>query len=406
LNSADLILVDYQLMTMTGGQVPCGLIRDGALVIREGAIVWMGRVAELAANPFRGPVVEGEGRFLSPGLIDCHTHLVWGGTRAGEWEQRLQGVSYEEIARRGGGILSTVAATRAESESALYASARSRIEFLMHQGVTTFEIKSGYGLDTESELKILRVATDLRDSMPIDVQRTFLGAHAVPPEYQGRADDYVDYVCREMLPATRGHCDAVDVFCEGIGFDVAQTRRVFEAARNCGVPIKVHAEQLSNTGGAQLAAEMGALSADHLEYVDETAVAAMARHGTVAVLLPGAFYFIHESQVPPLKLFRQYQVPIAIATDANPGSSPVASLLLILNMACTLFRLTPEEALAAVTRNAARALGWQERLGTLQVGKQADIVEWEIGSPAELAYGIGHNPCRTVYKRGEVIFQR
>ncbi len=391
---------------MTEGAGPYGLLRDGALVVRDGIIDWIGPVSGFDSTTFSGTVVHGEGRFLSPGLVDCHSHLVWGGSRADEWEQRLKGTSYEEIARRGGGILATVAATRAASPESLYTAARSRIEHLMQQGVTTFEIKSGYGLDTETEMKMLRVATDLRDSMPIDLQRTFLGAHAVAPEFQGRADEYIDLVCGEMMESASYFCEVVDVFCEGIGFDLAQTRRVFEAAQSHGLKIKLHAEQLSNLGGARLAAEMGALSADHLEYLDEASIVAMAASGTAAVLLPGAFYFIHETKVPPIELLRKHNVPIAIATDANPGSSPVANLLLMGNMACTLFRMTPEEALAGMTRNGAKAMGWADRIGTLEVGKQADIVDWEIGSPAELVAGIGHNPCKTVYKRGEVVFER
>jgi imidazolonepropionase len=406
LNDNESLFTDFQLITMTEGPGPYGLVRDAAVLVRGGIIDWIGPASGFDLKAFPGRIVQGEGRFLSPGLIDCHSHLVWGGSRADEWEQRLEGVSYEEIARRGGGILSTVDATRAASPESLYAAARSRIEHLMQQGVTTFEIKSGYGLDIETELKMLRVATDLRDSMPIDLQRTFLGAHAVAPEYRGRPDEYIELVCGEMMEAASYFCEAVDVFCEGIGFDLAQTRRIFEAAQSHGLQIKIHAEQLSNLGGARLAAEMGALSADHLEYLDEKAIKAMAVSGTVAVLLPGAFYFIHETQVPPIELLRKHKVPMAIATDANPGSSPVANLLLMGNMACTLFRMTPEESIAGMTRNAAKALGWSDRIGTLEVGKQADMVEWDIGSPAELVAGIGHNPCKTVYKRGEVIIER
>ncbi len=401
LNDADLLLVDFQLMTMRSGAAPYGLVPDGAVAIRDGVIVWVGRVSDCQPDRFRGHVVSGHGRFLSPGLVDCHTHLVWGGSRADEWERRLAGVSYEAIARDGGGILSTVAATRAAPQDELYASARDRLQRLMREGVTTLEIKSGYGLDTDTELKLLRVATELRDSLPVDVRRTFLGAHALPPEYRGQSDRYIQLVCEEMIPAVRDYCEAVDVFCERIAFDVSQTRRVFQSAQQAGLDIKVHAEQLSLQGGARLAAEMGALSADHLEYLDEPSVQAMAARGTTAVLLPGAFYFLQETKLPPVELFRKYGVPVAIATDTNPGSSPVASLLLMMNMACTLFRLTPEEAMAGVTRNAARALGMSGQLGTLETGKQADLVVWEIGSPAELAYGIGHNPCRTVYKHGQ-----
>ncbi len=413
LTPPELLLHNFQLLTMADRAGPYGLIPDGAVAIQNGEITWVGSCGdENAPTPAQSPsaatrVIHGQGRFLSPGLIDCHTHLVWGGSRADEWEMRLRGASYQQIAQQGGGILSTVQATRQSSEEQLYAAARRRIEHLMAEGVTTLEIKSGYGLDIETECKILRVATDLRDSMPVDVQRTFLGAHAVPREYSGNADQYLDLVCGDMLAAVRPHCEAVDVFCEGIGFDLKQTRRVFQAAQTAGLALKVHAEQLSLMGGARLAAEMGGLSADHLEYLDEASIRVMASQGTVAVLLPGAFYFIHETQRPPIALLRQYQVPIAIASDANPGSSPTASLLLMMNMACTLFRLTPEEALAGVTRHAAQALNLQARLGTIEVGKQADLVIWDIQSPAELAYGIGHNPCHSVIKKGEMLeYQR
>ena len=403
---AELILRNFNVITMDGREQAYGLIRNATVVVQDEKITWVGETQEFDKEIPAGDslnVLEGNGQFLSPGLIDCHTHLVWGGSRADEWEQRLRGVSYEEIARQGGGILSTVAATRDATADQLFQAARTRIESLIGQGVTTLEIKSGYGLDTETELKMLQVATALGDSLPVEIHRTFLGAHAVPREYKGRADQYLDLVCGEMLEAVQGLCESVDVFCEGIGFNLAQTRRVFEAAQAHGLPIKVHAEQLSNLRGAELAASMNALSADHLEYLDESGVAAMAQHGTVAVLLPGAFYFIHETQKPPLELLRQYHVPMAIATDANPGSSPVTSLLLMMNMACTLFRLTPEEALRGVTCHAAQALGIEERVGTIEVGKQADLVVWDIASPAELAYGIGHNPCRTVIKSGQII---
>jgi len=403
LNDADLILTDFHLITMQPDDQPYGLVRDGAVAIRNGTIVWLGPATEARSACRGGQVVQGQGRFISPGLIDCHTHLVWGGSRADEWEMRLGGISYEEIAKRGGGILSTVKATREADEARLYSDARIRIEHLMRQGVTTLEIKSGYGLNIETERKMLKVATDLRDSMPLDIRRTFLGAHALPPEFAGKQGDYIDFVCGPMIQAVKDRCDSVDVFCEGIGFDLQQTRRVFQAALDHGLDFKVHAEQLSNLGGAKLAAEMGAISADHLEYLDQPAIQAMADHGTVAVLLPGAFYFIHETQVPPIELLRKHGVPIALASDANPGSSPVANLLLMMNMACTLFRMTPEEALIGVTRNAAQALGMQDKIGTIQPDKQADLVVWDIQSPAELAYGIGHNPCRQVYKQGELI---
>lgn len=396
----DLLFSGFHLITMDAGDGPFGLVRDGALVVRKGTIEWLGPSAQIDAGRFTGEVIHGDGRYLSPGLIDCHTHLIWGGSRADEWEMRLEGVAYEDIARRGGGILSTVAATRAASDEELFSLAKRRLEYLMRGGVTTVEIKSGYGLDVATETRILRIATRLRDSMPVNIKRTFLGAHAIPAEYAGQADAYVDLVCGEMLDSVIGLCDAVDVFCEGIGFSLAQTERVLEAARKKGLAVKVHAEQLSLLGGAALAANKGALSADHLEYVDEAGVRAMASRGTVAVLLPGAFYFLRERQVPPIELFRRHNVPMAVATDANPGSSPVASLSLMMNMACTLFRLSPAEAMAGVTRNAARALGMHDRTGMLKVGMQADLADWDISSPAGIAYGIGHNPCVAAWCKG------
>ena len=403
---ADLILRNFHLLTMDPKHGSYGLVKNGAVVVADGAIQWLGKDADLedlADWDEDLMVLDGEGRYLSPGLIDCHTHVIWGGSRADEWEQRLQGVSYETIAKQGGGILSTVKATRAASAEDLLESARQRVLSLIRQGVTTLEIKSGYGLDTPTELKMLKVATELSEQLPIEIHRTFLGAHTVPSEFQENPDAYLDLVCGEMLDAVKAYCEAVDVFCEGIGFSLAQTQRVLQAAQERDLKIKIHAEQLSNLGGARLAANMNALSADHLEYLDEDGVIAMAQHGTVAVLLPGAYYFIHETQAPPIEALRKHGVPMAIATDANPGSSPVANLLLMMNMACTLFRLTPEEALLGVTRNAAMALGIEDRLGTIETGKQADLVAWDIASPAELAYGIGHNPCHAVIKQGNLL---
>ena len=342
------------------------------------------------------------GRWITPGLIDCHTHLVYAGSRAGEFEQRLNGATYEEIARAGGGIRSTVAATRAASELVLLEESKPRLRSLVTEGVTTVEIKSGYGLETGAEAKMLRVARALGNALPVTVRTTFLGAHALPPEFDGRADAYIDEICERMLPevARAGLADAVDAFCERIGFSAAQTERVFEAARRLGLPVKLHAEQLSNQGGARLAARYGALSADHVEYIDEDDVVAMARAGTVAVLLPGAFYFLRETRVPPIELLRRHGVAMAVATDCNPGTSPMTSLLLALNMACTLFRLTPQEALAGATREAARALGLAHEGGTLEAGKVADFVLWDVDRPAELAYGIGMNPVHAVVKGG------
>ncbi len=397
--------IDARLATMSAGvEAPYGAIEDGALALRGGRIARVGaRAALSAAAPANIPTHSAGGRWITPGLIDCHTHLVHAGDRAREFEMRLQGASYEDIARQGGGILSTVRATRAAQESALVDSARPRLRSLMAEGVTTVEIKSGYGLDRDTELRMLRAATRLGEIEPVTVVRTFLGAHALPPEFEGRADEYTDFVCEEVMPSAvkAGLVDAVDAFCERIGFTPAQTERVFQAARKLGLPIKLHAEQLSDSGGTELAARYGALSADHLEYVSETAVAAMGQHGTAAVLLPGAFYFLRETRLPPVDLFRRHRVPMAIASDNNPGSSPVCSLLLMLSMASTLFRMTPEEALAGVTRNAAMALGLESSLGTLEAGKRADFVLWDMDHPAELAYRVGFNPCHAVVRGGK-----
>ena len=389
-----------------GTQKPYGAIDNGAVAVAGDRIHWVGEQSLLPADiPARVTVRSAERRWVTPGLVDCHTHLVYGGDRAREFEQRLTGVSYEEIARQGGGIASTVTATRAASEDRLVEAARPRLAALAAEGVTTIEIKSGYGLDLDTELKMLRAARRLGENGGVDVVTSFLGAHALPPEYAGRSDDYIDFVCAEVMPrvAELGLADAVDAFCESIGFTAAQTERVFETAKALGLPVKLHAEQLSDLGGAALAARCGALSADHLEYVSEPSIAAMAEAGTVAVLLPGAFYFLRESRKPPLDAFRRQGVPIAIATDSNPGSSPVSSLLLMLNMACTLFHMTPEEALAGATRHGARALGRSDTAGTLEAGKQADFVIWDIDHPAELAYRIGFNPCHQVIKSGRVL---
>ena len=400
----DAIWLNARLATMADTGVPYGALEDGALATRGGRIAWVGAIGDLPGKPeaLAETVHDCGGRWITPGLIDCHTHLIYGGNRAGEFEQRLEGASYEEIARAGGGIASTVAATRAASEDALYEAAQPVLRSLMAEGVTTIEIKSGYGLDTANEAKMLRVARRLGGTPALTVRTTFLGAHALPPEFEGRADDYIDAVCTEMLPVIAGEnlADAVDAFCEGIGFSREQTSRVFEAAKAHGLPVKLHAEQLSNLRGAVLAAEYGALSADHLEHLDDEGVAAMAGAGTIAVLLPGAYYFLRETNAPPVDKLRAAGVPIAIASDSNPGSSPAGSILLMANMACTLFRLTPEEALAGITRNAGLALGIGARVGTLEVGKDADFVLWDIDKPAELAYRIGFNPCAGVVKGG------
>jgi imidazolonepropionase len=396
----DNLWTNVHLATMTEERGPYGAIPAGALAVRDGRIAWVGAEAEL---PHRdaAALTDGRGGWLTPGLIDCHTHLVFGGDRSAEFEQRLQGVSYEAIARAGGGIASTVRATRAASAEALEQSARRRLEALRADGVTTVEIKSGYGLDRATELRMLEVARRLGGEPGIEVRTSFLGAHAVPPEYKGDRGGYLDLVCEQVLPelAERGLADAVDAFCEGIAFSPAETARVFEAAARHGLPVKLHADQLSDLGGAALAARFGALSADHLEYASEDGVRAMAAAGTVAVLLPGAFYTLRQDQRPPVGLLRRHGVPIALATDCNPGSSPVVSLLAMLNMGCTLFGLTPEEALAGATRNGARALGLSDR-GTLAVGQRADCALWRIERPAELCYWLGLAPLEAVLKGG------
>ncbi|PZR95907.1 MAG: imidazolonepropionase [Stutzerimonas stutzeri] len=397
------VWTNARLATMVADTgTPYGAIENGAVVAQEGRIVFAG--ARSNAPGFgNAEVTDCEGRWITPGLIDCHTHLVYGGDRAHEFELRLKGASYEEIARAGGGIVSSVKATRAASEDELFASADKRLAALIAEGVTTVEIKSGYGLDIDSEVKVLAVARRLGHERPVGVQTTFLGAHAVPAEFKGRSGDYIDLVCGPMLDAIADQnlADAVDVFCEGIAFSPEETARVFTAAKARGLPVKIHAEQLSNLGGAALAAGFGALSADHLEHLDEAGVIAMAKAGTVAVVLPGAFYFLRETVKPPIKLLRQHGVPIALATDANPGTSPLTSPLMTMNMGCTLFRLTPEEALAGMTRNAALALGLQDQIGTLEAGKACDLAIWEIERPAELAYRIGFNPLHTRIRNGQ-----
>ena len=378
-----------------------GLITDACLVTDGSQIHWVGKLAELPNDILALCTVhhDAQGALITPGLIDCHTHLVYGGDRAQEFEQRLNGASYEDIAKAGGGIASTVKATRLASSDELQISSERRLRDFMAEGVTTIEIKSGYGLALEHERKTLQVARSLAQTHLIDIQTTFLGAHALPPEFAGRSDDYIDEVVR-MLPmlAGEGLVDAVDAFCEKIGFSVSQTTRVFEAAQQLNIPVKLHAEQLSDSGGTQLAASFKALSCDHLEWLSDEGAAAMAAAGTVAVLLPGAFYFLRETKLPPVALLRQHGVPMAVSTDCNPGTSPCTSLLLMLNMACTLFRLTPEEALAGVTRHAAKALGLLDR-GVLAVGMRADFVLWDVAHPAQLCYNVGANPIiKTVFK--------
>jgi len=387
---------------------PGNTIDDAAIAVENGKIAWLGARAHVPHDFTQWPREDLRGAWVTPGLIDCHTHLVYGGQRANEFAQRLAGVSYEEIARQGGGIVSTVRATRAADEASLFAQSAARLEALLADGVTAIEIKSGYGLDLPTERKMLRVARALGERYPVTVRTTFLGAHALPPEFAGRADDYIDEVCNRMLPALadEGLVDAVDVFCERIGFTLAQSERVFEAAARRGIAVKMHAEQLSNSGGAALAARYRGLSADHLEFLDEAGVAAMKQAGTVAVLLPGAYYFIRETRLPPLELLRRYEVPIAISTDSNPGTSPVTSLLLMMNMATTLFRMTVPEVLQGVTRHAARAFGDEQRHGTLAAGRPADFAVWPVQSLAELAYWFGRPLCARVVRGGETVFER
>jgi len=386
-----------RLATLRGDLPDLGVIERGVIAVRDGRIVFAGSRSDFPSDADAAERIDCAGRWITPGLVDCHTHLVFGGNRAHEFELRLQGASYEEIARAGGGIVSTVAATRASSEAELVASALPRFDALIAEGVTTVEIKSGYGLNAETEMRQLSAARAVGRSRPVSVRTTFLGAHALPPEAGGDKDQYIDLVCSEMLPAVAqaGLADAVDAFMEGIAFSGDQTARVFSAARALGLPIKLHADQLSNLGGAALASEFSALSADHLEHTDEAGVTAMARANTVAVLLPGAFYFIRETTKPPVERFRAHGVNMALATDCNPGSSPLTSLLLAMNMGATLFRMTVAECLAGVTREGARALGILDETGTLDAGKQCDLAIWNIDRPAELIYRMGFNPLHS-----------
>lgn len=405
MTSGRTVLTNLTAATLSAQADGYGLIHDAAIATEADAISWIGPAKELPEEWKDAPQTDLNGRLATPSLIDCHTHIVYGGSRAREFEMRLNGATYEEIARAGGGIRSTVSATRAASEEELLADALPRVDALLAEGVTLLEIKSGYGLDLDTELKMLRVARKVGELRPVKVLTTFLGAHALPPEYEGRSDDYISFVCDEVLPAVKAEnlADAVDAFCEGIAFSPEQVSRVFERAQELGLPIKIHSEQLSNLGGTAMAASHKALSADHLEYLDTAGIQAMKDAGTVAVLLPGAFYFLRETQHPPLQELRDAGVPIALATDANPGSSPLTSLLLCMNMACTLFRMTPQEALAGITRNAAQALGQSEVCGALEAGKQANIAIWDVKEPAELAYRIGFNPLNRLYFLGEDI---
>lgn len=401
----DTLFINANLATMDPNiDAPYGAIEGGALGVKDGRITWIGKMDDFPQDKDIGvgEILDCEGDWITPGLVDCHTHLVFSGNRAKEFEMRLLGASYEEIARNGGGIISTVKATRDATLRLLHLESTVRLGDMFDSGVTTVEIKSGYGLDLKTEIKMLKVAKELGEKYDMRIQTTFLGAHALPPEYKDSADDYIDLVCNEMIPkiAELDLADAVDGFCENIAFSTAQIRRVFEAAKKHELPVKLHAEQLSNQGGAKLAAEFGALSADHLEYIDEDGVKAMAAAGTVAVLLPGAFYYLREKQKPPVELFRKHGVPMALATDCNPGSSPIVSPHLILNMACTLFGFTPEEALAGMTREGARALGLGDEIGSLEIGKSAEMVIWSIEHPADLSYWLGTNYASTKVFKG------
>jgi imidazolonepropionase len=396
----DRLWTGARLATLDPARPGLGLVEGAAIAAKDGRIAWVGVQADMPALQAK-KTIDVAGRWITPGLVDCHTHLVYGGNRAHEFELRLAGATYEEIARAGGGIVSTVKATRAASEDDLITAALPRLDALIAEGVTTVEIKSGYGLDLETEARQLRAARRLGRERRIEVRTTFLGAHALPPEADDK-DTYIARLCAQMLPeiAREGLADAVDAFMETIAFSGAQTARVFEVAKRLGLPVKLHADQLSNDGGARLAARYGALSADHLEHTDEEGAAALARAGTVAVLLPGAYYFIRETQKPPVEHFRKHKVPIALATDSNPGSSPLTSLLLAMNMGATLFRLTVDEIIAGVTREAARALGLLPQVGTLEVGKQADLAIWNVERLAELPYRMGFNPLHARVWRG------
>ncbi|NYT42187.1 imidazolonepropionase [Sphingomonas sp. R-74633] len=394
----DRLWTNARIATMAGPGM--GVVERGAVAAKDGRIAWVGLASEA---PAAAETIDCEGRWITPGLIDCHTHLVHGGDRAHEFELRLQGASYEEIARAGGGIVSTMRATREASEAELVASALPRLDALIAEGATTVEVKSGYGLALDDERKMLRAAQALARERKVRIATTFLGAHALPPEYSENQSGYIDLVCETMIPAVAeaGLADAVDAFCEGIGFTLTETERVFKAAKKHGLKVKLHAEQLSNQQGAALAASYGALSADHLEYLDDAGIAAMAEAGTVATLLPGAYYFMRETRLPPIQALRDAGVPIALATDCNPGTSPLTSLLLVMNMGATLFRLTVEECLAGVTREAARALGLQHEIGTIEVGKSCDLALWDIERPAELVYRMGLNPLHARIWKGE-----
>lgn len=397
------IWTNVNLISMQENDAPYGLIENSAMVIENDYVAWIGPEEDLP-NYYDYEMEDAEGDYISPGLIDCHTHLIYGGNRIDEFEKRLNGVSYEEIAKEGGGILSTVQATRDATEAELIKSANKRLSHLKAEGVTTIEIKSGYGLNTETELKMLSVAKTMNVNNDIDVITTFLGAHAIPDEYKNNRDGYIDLIIDDMLPkiAEKKLASAVDGFCETIGFQYPEMEKIFKKAKELGLNVKLHAEQLSNQNGAKLAAKYGALSADHLEHLTEDAILNMKDAGTIAVLLPGAYYTLRDSKCPPIDLLRKHKVPMAVATDCNPGSSPVLSLKLMINMASTIFQLTPEEAIAGVTRNAAKALGLRDR-GIIKEGMLADLVRWDIEHPAELAYYVGGNQIKSIFKSGKII---
>ncbi len=403
----DRVWINATVATANGGY---GIIESGAVAAKDGRIAWVGPLTEIPMSPAAGAldVIDCRGGCITPGLIDCHTHVVYAGDRVREFEQRLKGATYEEIAQAGGGIRSTVQATRAASEADLFAASRVRVEAMMACGTTTIEIKSGYGLDIEAELKMLRVAKRLESELGVTVKSTYLGAHTVPVEFKERPDDYVELICRDMIPkvAQLGLADAVDVYCENIAFSLAQTERIFNAALACGLSLKCHAEQLSDLGASSLAARFDALSVDHLEYLPARVVAQLATGRTVPVLLPGSFYYLRETKVPPVASMRALKLPVAIATDCNPGTSPLLSLPLAMNMACTLFRMTPEEAFLGVTKHAAQALGIEKERGTIEIGKKADLAVWRLNHPAALAYMIGSAPLLQLVKEGSCVLTK
>ena len=402
----DLLITHCALATMAGTRY--GKMENAALGVLDGKIAWIGLMAGLDPEATAERTIDAAGKWLLPGFVDCHTHLIWGGSRSDEFEMRLQGATYEEIAKKGGGIFSTVSATRAASEDQLFEAASKRVSHLLEQGVTCLEIKSGYGLDLETEFKMLAVAGRLNRAFPQEITATFLSAHALPPEFKDRSGRYIDLVVNTMLPAIKeqGIARAVDVFCERIAFSRDETEQVFQKALDLGFDIKLHAEQLSDSDGAALAAGMGALSCDHLEYLSRQGARAMAQSGTVAVLLPGAFYYLKETQLPPIKWFRELDIPMAVSTDLNPGSSPVHAMTQVMNMSCLLFGLTCEEALAGATLNGARALGLADRKGSLEKGKDADLALWDIDSPADLCYLSGYTPLELVVTGGQIAYTR